>query len=227
MSIRALLACFGLLIVSGCLYHAKEHTDATVGQLVGHPYDQAPPEPAPATPPKAPASSGGKPYESSAAPPTDIQTTAYMAETELAPSEKGKIEPKVPAEVPGSEARSFHLPEGQEARERAIVELFPPLPPLPADPTPVQGPEGRPYTLSDLQTIAAANSPELRQGAIRTLEAFSLKSSPARASNPTRSDGSPHRQMTAACLVRRDRLSISSSRRAASSNWPPHRLRWT
>jgi outer membrane protein, heavy metal efflux system len=163
MSIRALLACFGLLIVSGCLYHAKEHTDATVGQLVGHPYDQAPPEPAPATPPKAPASSGGKPYESSAAPPTDIQTTAYMAETELAPSEKGKIEPKVPAEVPGSEARSFHLPEGQEARERAIVELFPPLPPLPADPTPVQGPEGRPYTLSDLQTIAAANSPELRQ----------------------------------------------------------------
>jgi cobalt-zinc-cadmium efflux system outer membrane protein len=117
------------------------------------------------TPPKAPAATGGKPYESGVTPPTDIQTTAYMAETSLAPSEKPKFEPKVPPEVPGSEARSFQLPEGQEARQRAIVELFPPLPPLPADPTAAPGPEGRPYTLSDLQTIAAANSPELRQAA--------------------------------------------------------------
>ena len=165
MSIRVLLACFGLVAVSGCLYHAREHTDATVGQIVSHPYDQAPPEPAATAPLKAPAASGGKPYEGSASPQTDIETTAYMAETELAPAEKGKIEPKVPADVPGAEARPFHLPEGQEARERAIVELFPPLPPLPADPTPVPSPEGRPYTLSDLQTIAAANSPELRQAA--------------------------------------------------------------
>jgi outer membrane protein, heavy metal efflux system len=165
MSIRVLLACFGLLVVSGCLYHAREHTDATVSQLVSHPYDQAPPEAEPATPPKAPAATGTKPYESRVAPPTDIETTAYMAETSLAPTEKLKVEPKVPTEVPGSEARAFQLPEGQEARQRAIVELFPQLPPLPADPTPAPGPDGRPYTLSDLQTIAAANSPELRQAA--------------------------------------------------------------
>ena len=104
MSIRVLLACFGLLVVSGCLYHAREHTDATVGQLVNHPYDQAPPEAAPATPPKAPAATGTKPYESGVAPPTDIETTAYMAETSLAPTDKPKVEPKVPAEIPGSEA---------------------------------------------------------------------------------------------------------------------------
>jgi outer membrane protein, heavy metal efflux system len=167
MSIRALVACFGLLVVSGCLYHAREHTDATVGQLVGHPYDQAPPEtePAPTAPPRAPAATGGKPYESAVRQPTDIETTAYMAEAPLAPAEKPKIEPKVPPEVPGSEARSFQLPEGQEARQLAIAELFPSLPPLPTDPTAVPGPEGRPYTLSDLQTIAAANSPELRQAA--------------------------------------------------------------
>jgi outer membrane protein, heavy metal efflux system len=165
MSIRGLVACLGLLVVSGCLYHAREHTDATVGQLVNHPYDQAPPEAESTTPQKAPAATGTNPYEGQVSPPTDIETTAYMAETALAPPEKPKVEPKVPAEIPGSEARAFQLPEGQEARQRAIVALFPPLPPLPADPTAAPGPEGRPYTLSDLQTIAAANSPDLRQAA--------------------------------------------------------------
>ncbi len=43
--------------------------------------------------------------------------------------------------------------------------MFPNLPPLPAEPTAVPGPEGRPYTLADLQQLAAANSPELRQAA--------------------------------------------------------------
>lgn len=165
MSIRALVACFGLVVVSGCLYHAKEHTDETVGQLVNHPYDQVPPEQEPTTPPKAPEATGTKPYESRVSPPTDIETTAYMAETALAPPEKPKVEPQVPSVIPGSEASAIHLPEAQDKREEAIVKLFPPLPPLPADPTPVLGPEGRPYTLSDLQTIAAANSPDLRQAA--------------------------------------------------------------
>ena len=43
-------------------------------------------------------------------------------------SEKPKIEPKVPPEIPGSEAPAFHLPEQQAERQRAIVALFPPLP---------------------------------------------------------------------------------------------------
>lgn len=173
MSIRAPLACFGLLFVSGCLYHAREHTDATVAELVGHPYDVAPSAPeqavppnAPALPPNAPPASGEKRSEKPPGSQTDVQTTAYMAEaavTELPPAERPKIEPRVPPEVPGSEAPAFHLPEQQEAKQRAIVELFPNLPPLPVEPTAMPGPEGRPYTLADLQQLAAANSPELRQ----------------------------------------------------------------
>ncbi len=122
MSIRALLACFGLLFVSGCLYHAREHTDATVAELVGHPYDAAPAQPTPVQtqPPKVPPVSGEKRSENPSPPQTDVQTTAYMAEaavTELPPAEKPKFEPRVPPEVPGSEAPSFRLPEQQEARE--------------------------------------------------------------------------------------------------------------
>ena len=168
MSVRALLVCCGLIFVSGCLYHAKEHTDETVSELVGHPYDAAPAETAPATPPKAPGASAEKRADNQAAPQSDVQTTAYMAEAYAAdqPSaDKPKFEPKVPPEVPGAEVPAFHLPEQQSDRQRAIVALFPPLPSLPSDPTALPGPEGRPYTLSQLQQLAAANSPELRQAA--------------------------------------------------------------
>jgi outer membrane protein, heavy metal efflux system len=173
MSVRALLACCGLIFVSGCLYHAREHTDETVSEMVGHPYDVAPPESAasaspPAAPPKAPGASAEKRPDNQASTQADVQTTAYMAEEYAAdqlPPEKPKIEPKVPPEIPGSEAPAFHLPEQQAARQRAIVALFPPLPPLPPDPTALPGPEGRPYTLAQLQQLAAANSPDLRQAA--------------------------------------------------------------
>lgn len=171
MSIRALLACTGLLLVSGCLYHAREHADETVSTVVGHPYDVAPPQPPSAMPPKVPAITGEKQPQKSTSLQTDIQTTAYMADAanpESAASERPRIEPRVPPEVPGSEAPAFHLPlptEQAGARERAISDLFPPMPPLAADPDAIPGPEGRPYTLADLQQIAAANSPELRQAA--------------------------------------------------------------
>ena len=42
MSYRAVLAGLGLLFISGCLYHAREHADTTVAELVNHPYDTAP-----------------------------------------------------------------------------------------------------------------------------------------------------------------------------------------
>ena len=97
-----------------------------------------------------------------------MQTTAYMAEAYAADQvspEKPKMEPKVPLEVPGAEAPAFHLPEQQSDRQHESSALFPPLPPLPSDPTAIPGPEGRPYTLSQLQQLAAANSPDLRQAA--------------------------------------------------------------
>jgi cobalt-zinc-cadmium efflux system outer membrane protein len=48
---------------------------------------------------------------------------------------------------------------------KAIGRLYPEPPPLPEEPAPVPGPHGRPYALADLQQLAAANSPVLRQAA--------------------------------------------------------------
>ena len=93
MSVRAMLVCCGLIFVSGCLYHAKEHTDETVSELVGHPYDVAPPETAPTVPPKVSAMSGDKRPDNSPSPQTDVQTTAYMAEAcDNGPSDVRKAE---------------------------------------------------------------------------------------------------------------------------------------
>jgi cobalt-zinc-cadmium efflux system outer membrane protein len=80
---------------------------------------------------------------------------------------------RIPEAVPGSETPLIEWPitdpKGREAlakRQEAVAkQLYPPLPELPEDPKPQPGPNGRPYTLADLQQIAAANSPELRQAA--------------------------------------------------------------
>jgi cobalt-zinc-cadmium efflux system outer membrane protein len=101
--------------------------------------------------------------------PKDVQTAALM-EAEQAPERPAgpppKIELKVPPEVPGSEAPRVSF-EGMtpEQKRRAIEQLYPELPRLPTAPAPLPGPNGRPYTLADLQKLAAENSPTLRQAA--------------------------------------------------------------
>jgi cobalt-zinc-cadmium efflux system outer membrane protein len=52
-----------------------------------------------------------------------------------------------------------------EEKQEVIRKLYPELPPLPTEPTPLPGPNGHPYTLADLQQLAAENSPTLRQAA--------------------------------------------------------------
>src|SRR5579862_9339760 len=42
MSIREFVACCAIVSLSGCLYHARERTDATVANLVAQPYDVMP-----------------------------------------------------------------------------------------------------------------------------------------------------------------------------------------
>src|ERR1700677_3718469 len=160
MSIRPLLACCVVASLSGCLYHARERTDGTVASLVSHPYDTMPAGAAatPPAPPAAdvPASSSGT--TSGATPPPGPATPA----PDEAPK---KFEPRIPSDLPGSEAKAIEIPKEEAAKERAINVLFPKLPPLAAEPVALPSPEGRPYTLSELQFIAAGNSPELRQAA--------------------------------------------------------------
>lgn len=50
-----------------------------------------------------------------------------------------------------------------EQRKRTIRRLYPELPALPTEPIGEPGPDGVPYTLADLQKLAAENSPTLRQ----------------------------------------------------------------
>jgi cobalt-zinc-cadmium efflux system outer membrane protein len=165
---RRLLTFSGVLLLSGCLYNARERTDATVCALAGHPYDLLPTsvETKPASPASAPTATS-----KNAAPPVvsvDIQTTAYIQtgdQPQLLPSGKQRLEPPIPSEVPGAETPLLRLPREKAAVQRELERIYPELPPLPAAPVPLPGPNGQPYTLAALQLIAAANSPQLRQAA--------------------------------------------------------------
>lgn len=173
MSLRERLALSGMLLISGCLYHARERTDQSVANMVNQPFDIAPEgaTQTPAVPPGPATKSDTKsPAEQQVAhqPASgfDVQTTAYMQEA-AAPegAKRARFEPKIPPELPGSEAPPMTLPENAEAKQKAIQRLFPELPTLPTEPVPTLGPNGRPYTLADLQELATANSPDLRQAA--------------------------------------------------------------
>jgi cobalt-zinc-cadmium efflux system outer membrane protein len=100
-----------------------------------------------AEPAEQPASSGGRPGQVGP------------------PAEQQRLDLNIPTEIPGAEARRLELPKDPAAKQREIERLFPDLPPLAAAPVPLPGASGRPYTLADLQQIAAANSPQLRQAA--------------------------------------------------------------
>ena len=169
MSLSRLLVLPGLFFLGGCLYHARERTDESVSALAAHPYDLLPPQP-PQNAVAAPTSTATPPKqtEGTRQPALDIETAHYMEATShaaLPPPGPTKLEPLIPPEIPGSEAIPIRLPREEQAKQRAIQQLYPELPPLPAEPTALPGPEGRPVTLAELQQLAAANSPELRQAA--------------------------------------------------------------
>jgi hypothetical protein len=42
MSLRRLLGLCGVMLVSGCLYHAREQTDLALTELAARPYDPRP-----------------------------------------------------------------------------------------------------------------------------------------------------------------------------------------
>ena len=177
-----LLTITAILLLSGCAYNTQSRVDQSVGEQTSHPYDQQPPAPAmpgPTVPqpgPAAPAPTHG----ASAAPRagTDVRTVAWLqgepapnilaADQQPAnqpPAERPRLDLNIPAAIPGSEARRIELSKDALAKQREIEQLYPALPPLVAEPAPLPGPGGRPFTLSDFQQIAAANSPQLRQAA--------------------------------------------------------------
>jgi outer membrane protein, heavy metal efflux system len=169
------------LLLSGCIYHARERVDQSLCALTFHPYDQQPPTPAanPSATPAAVPAAPAKPTPNDGAcapplPPMDVQTVAWLQSgqslnqppgTDQRLIEEKRLDLNIPPEIPGSDARRLELPKEPAARQREIERLFPELPPLPAAPITVPGPAGQPYTLADLQQMAATNSPQLRQAA--------------------------------------------------------------
>ena len=212
---RRLLALAGLLLLSGCLYGARERADEAVGALAAQPFDLAPPaEVKPAASASAPAPA--KKAEAPAVGTMDVETTAYMQATgdQPPPGGKRRLEPPIPAEIPGSETPLLKLPKDPAERQRAIRRIYPELPPLPdrAD-RPLPGPDGHPYTLADLQQLAAANSPQLRQAAC---DVEAARGQP----DPGQGLPQPHGRLERAALQRRQHRRASrgpsSTRRSRS-----------
>jgi len=190
MSFRRRFLLSGALLVSGCLYHARERTDQMVCDLAARPYDVAPASQtvAPDTAPKKVAN------KMPVLPSTDVRTTALMEGKGAPPAgdapsgvvqagfEQVAPNPKVedikkkfdiPREIPGRDAPA--VPSGPWATPQDKLQdlrrFYAELPPLPEAPKPLPGPNGQPYTLADLQQIAARNSPTLRQAASDVLAA--------------------------------------------------------
>ena len=174
-----------ILLVSGCVYNTRSRVDQSVGELGSRAYDQQPPAQVgpPATPPAAPAVPPPR-AGASAAPrqAMDVRTVAWLQgepamnqlaadqqpaspEPALLPAQRPRLDLNIPPEVPGSEARRIELSKDPVTKQRQIEALFPVLPPLVAEPMPLPGPGGRPFTLSDFQQIAVVNSPQLKQAA--------------------------------------------------------------
>jgi cobalt-zinc-cadmium efflux system outer membrane protein len=157
----------GLMLATGCLYGGREATDETVKEMASRPFDQLPEQLREKSIPPADQTSARKPT-----PPRDpaipmeamdVQTASYMQAPQ--PGKQPGFLLQVPEAIPGAEAPRIAVPEGAAARAAELNKLYPPLPPLDPEIQPLPGPDGKPYTLSDLQRIAAENSPTLRQAA--------------------------------------------------------------
>jgi cobalt-zinc-cadmium efflux system outer membrane protein len=179
-----------LFLLNGCLWPVRQTIDQRVCDLAQQPYDAAPDSatektkpPAAAHGAKDDAAAGISAARDVAVPdvPTDVLTTEWM-ESEGRPLGDGpesagwtegeaeksgppgrKLDLNIPAELPGSEAPRVELPKDKPELQGEIDRIYPELPPLPVEPKVEPGPDNRPYTLSDLQSLAAANSPALRQ----------------------------------------------------------------
>ncbi len=166
----------GALLLCGCLYSGYKKADQAICDLAAHPFDVAPPS---YNAKVLQTSSSDKPSsdkpEASLAGETDIRTAALLQRTEpLGKAHSLEERLKMPSGIPASDTPPV-LPNLRDLtpaqREEAIKRLYPELPPLDEAPRPLAGPNGCPLTLDDLQRLAAANSPALREAAANVVTA--------------------------------------------------------
>jgi cobalt-zinc-cadmium efflux system outer membrane protein len=175
MLLRKLLIFLGPVFLSGCLYHAKERADQEVCDFASRPFDLAPESGSDKRMPPAENKSSAQPAQNSKSTKrsgtdsilaTDVQTAAYLQEPPKPEKPPPTPDLRIPSEIPGSETPPIDFKNmTDEQRREAVKRLYPPLPELTQEPTPLPGPDGKPYALSDLQRLAAENSPTLHQAA--------------------------------------------------------------
>jgi cobalt-zinc-cadmium efflux system outer membrane protein len=132
------------LLPGGCARQFQTDPDAVACQLATRPMDLRPVQ--------DPAATGGT-------------EESQMPSSEPKPQATLKPIP-VPPEVPGADVPPIDLRKLTPAqRQEAIDRLLPPLPAPGGNPQPFPSQIGRPLELSDLQSLAMANSPLIKQAA--------------------------------------------------------------
>ncbi len=176
---RCLPLVFATTLMGGCLYHVHEDTDRLVTVMAAQNLDLAPAKVAtpellpPPTEKKAaknlPQINIDRDFEKASLGASDSEGSLKQAGyTQAVDVSKPVDNPRfhIPGTVPGSEATiPSVVPRDPEERRKLIEKFFPDLPKLPEAPTPLPGPEGKPYSLADFQQLAAQNSPQLAQAA--------------------------------------------------------------
>jgi len=102
--------------------------------------------------------------------PALAHTTALLQKDMTSPPAPRKEPLVVPPELPGSAAPPITWPKAAPERANALKKLYPSLPSLPAPPSIAPGPNGQSLTLADLQTLAVANNPSMKN-AVAAVEA--------------------------------------------------------
>jgi outer membrane protein, heavy metal efflux system len=158
----------GLVLLGGCAYHVAEQTDRAISDLARRSFDREPvdagkqsagPDGSPAQPAKNTPDSTYLPKVA-----TDVLTAGYLNQAKADPKQLPPIL-NIPNGVPGTEVPRIGPFKDKADKESALKKLYGPLDALPEEPKALPGPGGRPYTLADLQDIAALNSPSLKQAA--------------------------------------------------------------
>src|SRR5262245_34877420 len=147
LTVRALPA--AVLFLAGCLTPVGETIDAAVCDLSMPPRD-----------PQPLSHAGARPPLESLPPKEDKKASRLTVPDALLPGG-----PVPPIKLPPAKG------DDDKARRAALEKLYPPLPDLGRDLPDPPGPEGLPLTLSDLQRLALANSPAIRQAAAKVEEA--------------------------------------------------------
>jgi cobalt-zinc-cadmium efflux system outer membrane protein len=162
MASRRWVWLLGVLLAHGCASF-PDTTDPLVHGLAREVLDPEPPRAADAIIPAAPEpkpGGGRSKAEETGLPPFAMA----VSQKEPGPDRKEPVKRllTIPEELPGAKAPPLTWPRDPAERAQAVKRLYPSLPPLPEGPQPIPGPTGQPLTLTDLQSLATANHPSIK-----------------------------------------------------------------